>query len=121
MQRIDLCVYIENPRNFPILPKQCFQLNMIFQEEGGGEGREGEEGENNVLEGIFIKGKEMKIMTGRERGRGMYKYKECGGCIGARVRKFLKRFFLSPRHDRVVTIKSQNFSFAKVWCCLGLY
>ena len=32
-----------------------------------------------------------------------------------------KEIFLSPGHDRVVTIKSRNFSIAKVWCCLGLY
>ena len=30
-----------------------------------------------------------------------------------------KHFFLSPGHDRVVTIKSLNFSIAKVWCCFG--
>ena len=34
---------------------------------------------------------------------------------------FFKRYFLFSVHDRVVTIKSRNFSFAKVWCCPGLY
>ena len=29
--------------------------------------------------------------------------------------------FLSPGHDRVVTIKSRDFSIAKVWRCMGLY
>jgi len=28
---------------------------------------------------------------------------------------FLKEICLSPGHDRVVTIKSRNFSIAKVW------
>ena len=32
---------------------------------------------------------------------------------------FLKRFFLSSRHDLVDTIKSQNFFIAQVWCCRG--
>ena len=34
---------------------------------------------------------------------------------------FKKSFFLSPGHYWVVTIKSRNFSIAKVWCCMGLY
>ena len=33
---------------------------------------------------------------------------------------FFKKFFLSPGHDQVVTIKSRNFSIVKVWCCLGI-
>ena len=28
---------------------------------------------------------------------------------------------MSPGHDRVFTIKSRNFSIAKVCCCMGLY
>ena len=28
---------------------------------------------------------------------------------------------MSPGHDRVVTIKSWNFSIAKIWCCMGFY
>jgi len=31
------------------------------------------------------------------------------------------QIFLSPGHDRVVTIKSRNFSIAKVWCCMCLF
>ena len=34
---------------------------------------------------------------------------------------FFKRIFLSPGPDRVVTIKSRNFTIAKVCCCMGLY
>ena len=34
--------------------------------------------------------------------------------------QILQDFFLSPGHDRVVTIKSRNFSIARV-CCLGFY
>ena len=34
--------------------------------------------------------------------------------------KFIKKkMFLSPGHDRVVTIESRNFSIAKDWCCRG--
>ena len=36
------------------------------------------------------------------------------------VKKILTDF-LSPGHNRVVTIKSRIFFIAKVWCCLGLY
>ena len=34
---------------------------------------------------------------------------------------FLKEFFLSPGHDRVVTIKSRNFLLQKFGVVLGLY
>ena len=34
--------------------------------------------------------------------------------------EFFKRFF-SPGHDRVITIKSRNFSIVKVSCCMGWY
>ena len=34
---------------------------------------------------------------------------------------FLKEIFFTQGHDRVVTIKSRNFSVAKVWCRMVLY
>ena len=33
--------------------------------------------------------------------------------------KIKKEMFLSPGHDRVVRIESQNFSTAKAWCFRG--
>ena len=52
----------------------------------------------------------------------MFRYTGSGSPIVAeKTIKIFKEIFLSPGHDRVVTIKSQNFSIAKVWCSLGLY
>ena len=49
------------------------------------------------------------------------KYSNYSNWKNCNISEFLKEIFLSPWHDRFVTIKSWNFSIGKVWCCMGLY
>ena len=42
-------------------------------------------------------------------------------CVELLKELMVQKYFLSPGHDGVVTIKSRNFSIAKVRFCSGLY